>query len=65
MDTARDIILNLIEDIPEADLPEVIDFIEYLKTKREKELHKDLQKASESSLDFWDNAIDDEVWNDV
>lgn len=65
MDTAREIILNLIEDIPEADLPEVIDFIEYLKTKREKELHKDLQKASESSLDFWDNDIDDEVWNDV
>lgn len=61
MDTAREIILNLIEDIPEAYLPEIIDFIEYLKIKREKELHKDLQKASESSLDFWDNAIDDEV----
>ena len=22
-------------------------------------------KASESSLEFWDNEIDDEIWNDV
>ena len=22
-------------------------------------------KASESSLDFWDNETDDEIWNDV
>ena len=26
---------------------------------------EDLIMASESSLDFWDNPIDDEVWNDV
>ena len=25
----------------------------------------DLLKASESSLDFWDNPIDDKVWNNV
>jgi hypothetical protein len=25
----------------------------------------DLLMASESSLDFWDNPIDDEVWNEV
>ena len=25
----------------------------------------DLLKASESSLDFWDNSIDDKVWNNV
>lgn len=25
----------------------------------------DLLTASESSLDFWDNPIDDAVWNDV
>jgi len=27
--------------------------------------NKDLVAASLSSMDFWDNAIDDEVWNDV
>ena len=26
---------------------------------------KDLVAASLSSVDFWDNAIDDEVWNDI
>jgi len=26
---------------------------------------EDLLMASESSLDFWDNPIDDEVWNEV
>ena len=31
----------------------------------EKELFKDLQKSSESSLSFWNSDIDDEVWNDV
>ncbi len=25
----------------------------------------DLTKASESTLEFWDNPIDDEEWNDV
>ena len=25
----------------------------------------DLAKAAESSLSFWNNRIDDEVWNDV
>lgn len=26
---------------------------------------EDLLMASESSLDFWDNPIDDEVWNEI
>ena len=31
----------------------------------EDEENGDLLAASESSLDFWDNPIDDAVWNDV
>jgi len=31
----------------------------------EEEDIEDMIMASESSLDFWDNRIDDEVWNDV
>lgn len=65
MNTAKKILFNLIEEIPENEISEVIDFIGYLKAKREKELYRDLQKASESSLDFWNNDIDDKVWNDV
>jgi hypothetical protein len=30
-----------------------------------KELFKDLENSSESSLDFWNNKVDDEVWNNV
>ncbi|WP_251405133.1 hypothetical protein [Metabacillus litoralis] len=37
---------------------------EYLKASKDKSLTKDLTKKSESSLDLWDNDIDDEVWND-
>lgn len=65
MNTAKLILKRLIEEIPESEAFEVIDFIGYLKTKREKELYKDLQKVSESSIKFWDNEIDDEVWNNV
>ena len=31
----------------------------------EEENIEDLLMASESSLDFWDNPIDDEVWNEI
>jgi hypothetical protein len=33
--------------------------------KRENNMAKELSQASESSLDFWNNDIDDEVWNDA
>jgi hypothetical protein len=38
MNTARHILFSLIEDVPENEILEVIDFIGYLKIKREKEL---------------------------
>lgn len=65
MNTARNFLLKIIEDIPENQIPEVIDFIYYLKLKKEKELFKDLELASNSSMSFWENNIDDEVWNNV
>jgi len=33
--------------------------------EHETEDFSDLLYAAESSMDFWDNEIDDEVWNDV
>lgn len=65
MDSARQILLNLIDKIPENNIPEVIDFIGYLKVKNEMNMFKELEKASDSSMEFWDNDIDDEVWNDA
>jgi len=65
MNNAKKILLKLIDEIPESQIPEVIDFISFLKAKKDNQVFKDLESASESSMDFWDNDIDDEVWNNV
>ena len=65
MNTAKKLLLKLIEEIPESQIPEIIDFIDFLKNKKENQVYKDLELASESSMDFWDNDIDDKVWNNV
>ena len=65
MNPARKILINLIEEIPEDNIPEVIDFIGYLKIKNELEVLRELENASSSSMEFWNNDIDDEVWNNA
>ncbi len=65
MNTAKERLLKIIGEIPEQEVDKILDFAEYLKAKKEKSLSKDLTKASESSIDFWNNDIDDEVWNDA
>ncbi|WP_232334467.1 DUF2281 domain-containing protein [Oceanobacillus sp. AG] len=63
MNTARERLLKIIEKIPDQEVDEILDFAEYLAAKQEKRVSDDLTKVSESSLDFWDNDIDGEVWN--
>lgn len=65
MNTSREYLHQLIEQITDKEIPEAIDFLEYLKLKKAKEEFKDLEDVSLSSTDFWNNDIDDEVWNDV
>jgi hypothetical protein len=65
MNTAIEKIIELIAEMPENELAEVIDFMGFLKLKRERKIFENLQLASESSLDFWKNDIDDEAWNNV
>ena len=65
MSTAKQILLKLIDEIPESQIHEIIDFIGYLKMKNERNIFKELEEASKSSMEFWDNDIDDEVWNNV
>lgn len=65
MNTAKERLLKIIDEIPEREVDKILDFAEYLKTKEDKSVSEELTKASESSIDFWDNDIDDEVWNDV
>lgn len=65
MNTAKERLLKIIDEIPENEVKKILDFAEFIKAKEEQSLSEDLTKASESSLDFWDNDIDDEVWNNV
>jgi len=65
MSVTKRIIYNLLDTIPESQLTEIADFIMFTKMKNEKGLYKDLEMASASSTDFWDNEIDDEAWNNV
>jgi len=59
-----EIINKLLDDVPDNQLAEIIDFLMFLKLKSEKSTIQDVESASMSSTGFWDN-IDDEVWNHV
>ncbi|NHN34863.1 DUF2281 domain-containing protein [Paenibacillus agricola] len=65
MNVNRDELKRMIDRIPEQDAVDVLDFIGYLNMKRERETLKNLEQASMTSMDFWNNPVDDEVWNDV
>jgi hypothetical protein len=65
MNASRKVLLKLIQEMPDNQIPAVIDFIAFLKLKKKQELFKELEMASVSSMDFWDNDIDDETWNNV
>ncbi|MDR7075773.1 hypothetical protein J2Y03_000761 [Neobacillus niacini] len=54
---------KIIDETPEKEVDKILDFSGFLKAKKEKKLSNDLTKASESSLDFWDNDFENEVWN--
>jgi hypothetical protein len=55
-------LLDLIADMSEAELAEVLDFAGYLRWRREREVFRGFLKASESSLEFWENEVDEGVW---
>jgi len=65
MSVSREELKRIIDQIPEQDFVEVLDFIGYLNMKREREALNNLEQASITSMDFWDNPIDDKVWNNV
>ena len=65
MNTTKDRLLKIIDEIPEREVDKILDFVEYLKAKRDENVSEELTKASESSLEFWDNDIDDKIWSNV
>jgi len=62
---AKQSIHNLVETLPTSLLLEVTNFILFIKHREENGIFKDLEALSVSSTDFWNNDIDDEVWNNV
>ncbi len=65
MDTTKQILFNLIEEMPDNKLSEIIDFVRCSKLKKEKQLYEDLESADESSFAFLSKDIDNEVWNTI
>ena len=65
MSVNREELKRMIDHMSEQEAAELLDFIGYLTMKREREALKNLEQASLTSIDFWDNPVDDEVWNDV
>ena len=48
MNTAKQVLLKLIDEIPENQIHEVIDFIGYLRIKNERDMFKELEEASKA-----------------
>ena len=65
MKNTKENLRALIDKISENEAKEVLDFVGYLSMKRRREKFKDLELASETSLGFWNNDIDDRIWNNV
>jgi len=62
---SKEKLIEIIKDLPEKEIGELINFAGYLKMKGKKESFQELVNASESSLAFWNNSKDDEVWNNA
>ena len=62
---AKQRVYNIIETLSDSQLTEIINFMLFIKMREKNEFFGDLESVSVSSTDFWDNAIDNEVWNDA
>ena len=65
MQAVKQKIYNMVETLPDSQLTEIANFILFIKLRHENESFNDLEKLSVSSIGFWDNEVDDEVWNNV
>ena len=65
MTAARQILNRMVNDLPEDMMPDVITYIAFIRNVKCNAVYKELEHASGSSMGFWDNPIDDEVWNHV
>jgi hypothetical protein len=57
MNTEKDRLITIIDEISESDLTKVLEFVESIKDEQMKKDYKDITGVSTSSLNFWDNDI--------
>jgi len=65
MQAVKQEIYTLVESLPDSQLTEIANFILFVKMRNESKMYKDLETLSVSSTEFWNNEIDDEVWNNA
>ena len=65
MQAVKQEIYTLVESLPDSQLTEIANFILFVKMRGESKSYKDLEALSVSSTEFWNNEIDDEVWNNA
>ena len=65
MQAVKQEIYTLVETLPDSQLNEIANFILFVKMRDESRRYKDLEILSASSTEFWNNEIDDEVWNNA
>ena len=65
MNAARLILNRMIDELPDDMLSEIITYIAFAQKTKKELIFKELEHTSVSSMDFWNNAIDDEVWNNA
>jgi len=65
MQAVKQEIYTLVESLPDSQLTEIANFILFVKMRDKSKRYKDLEALSVSSTEFWNNEIDDEVWNNA
>ena len=65
MQAVKQEIYTLVESLPDSQLTEVANFILFVKMRNESKIYNELESLSASSTEFWNNEIDDEVWNNA
>jgi hypothetical protein len=65
MSAAKQVLNRMINELPEEAVPDVMRYIIFIQKEKKNLIFNELEQASNSSMDFWNNEIDDEVWNNV
>jgi hypothetical protein len=65
MSTAKQILSRMVDELPDEIVPDIIIYIDFVRNAKKNAIFNDLEHASLSSTEFWNNPIDDEVWNNV